>query len=312
MKEIKIFSGKSYPELAKKVCRRLGISLSPLKIKGYANGCFEVILEENVCNQMVFLIQTSLPDTCYLHENLWELFQMISAALNSGAKEVIVVMPYVSYSRSDKIYTPGMSISGDLLVGFLETAGMRRFIGIDFHSKEFRKFFSETTKLYHLSAMSLIAEFLKKRNLENTILLPADEGILKSTAILSGKLNIPIGTVKKTRISDTEVKIEKINGEVTGKNVILLDDEISPLATTVRTLGKELEKRGANNLTVAVTHASIFQKTIRNLQKLTILKEFITTDTIPITRTAREFLPLKVLSIAGLLAKTIRNISEEN
>lgn len=108
MNEVKIFSGSSSRLLAEKICQQVGVSPSPLKIKPYANGCFEVILQDNVKDCKVFLIQTSVPQTLY--RDLWELLQMVNAAQKNGAKEIIAVMPYVSYARSDKIYAPGMTV----------------------------------------------------------------------------------------------------------------------------------------------------------------------------------------------------------
>lgn len=308
MEKIKIFTGRSHTNLAKKICQQLQVSLSPIEIKEYANGCFEVTLKDNVSNKIVFLIQTSLPDPCRLHQDIWELCQMIDATLKSGAKEAVVVMPYISYARSDKIYTPGMGIAGELLVRLLETSGMRRFIGIDFHSKEFEKFFSSKTKVYHLSALPLIARYLKGKNLKDTILLPGDQAAFKKTSFLARKLDLPLGSVMKKRISDTKVKIEKIRGDIVNKDIIIFDDEISPVATTVSTLGKELEKRGANSLTVAVTHASIVPKTVEILQRIKILKEIIVTDTVPISKEIKKSLSLKILSVAELLAEKIREI----
>jgi ribose-phosphate pyrophosphokinase len=187
---------------------------------------------------------------------------------------------------------------------------MTGFIGIDFHSKRLKNFFTKKTKVYHLSVFPLIVRYLKK-NLKNTIVLPADKGASKSANFLAKELNIPIGSVDKTRINDTKVRIEKITVNVSGKDVIFFDDEISPVATTVITLGKELEKRKAKSLTVAVTHASIINKTIRKLKGIKILKEIIVTDTIPIPPEASESLPLRIISVAEILAETIREISKE-
>jgi ribose-phosphate pyrophosphokinase len=308
MKKIKIFAGSSHPKLAKKICQQLNLPSSPLKIRKYANGCFEVFLKDEISQKIVFLIQTSVPQR--LHENLWELFQMINAAKRNGAKEIVVVMPYVSYARSDKIHDFGMTITGKLLVKLLEESGMTRFIGIDFHSELFERFFSKA-KVYHLSALPLIANYLATKNLENAILLPGDEGALKRGTFLARKLKIPLGFVKKTRISDTQVKIEKIIGGVRRKDIILVDDEISPAATTLKTLGKKLEKCEAKNLTVTVTHSLIGPKTAKNLQQLKILKEIIVTDTVPISKKARNLLPLKVLSVAELLSDAIKEVIKE-
>jgi len=311
MRKIKIFTGSSHPSLARKICRQLNIPLSPLEIKEYTNGCFEVILKDNVCEKTVFLIQTSLPNSCRLHRNIWELCQMINAALKSGAKEAVVIMPYISYARSSKIYTFGMTVSGELLVKLLEASGMKRFIGIDFHSREFEKCFSKKEKLYHLSALSLIAAYLGRKNLENTVLLSADQGASKSASFLAERLNLLLGSVEKERISDTKVKIKKINSKVFGKDIIVVDDEISTGATA-RTLGKKLEKLGAKNLTIAVTHGLFAGEAIANLQEIKILKQVIVSDTVPISREARKSLPLKILSVAEVLAKTIREITKED
>ena len=258
---------------------------------------------------------------------------MINAAKENGASEIIVVMPYVSYARSDKEksdkkYIPGMAIAGKLLVELLKESGtvkvkkrgkeirinkMTRFIGVDFHSKKFEKFLSELdVRAYHLSALSLIAEYLKTRHFGDGIVLSGDEGALDKTILLAKKLDLPVGVVKKKRIDDRNVVIEKITAEVLGKDVIVFDDEISPAATTLKALAKELEKRGAKSITAAVTHASFMQETIKSLQGLKIIREIIVTDTIPIPEEAKRLLPLRVLSVAGLIAEKIKEISEES
>ena len=305
MKEIKIFSGKSHPVLAKRICQKLGVSLSCLKSKEYRNGCFELIFEEDVCQKIVFLVQTSLPDSYTLHKNIWELFQMINFAKNCNAEEIIVIMPYVSYARSDKIYTQGMGISGELLVKLLEHSGMTGFIGIDFHSDKFERFFS--SKLYHLSAIDLLAGALEERNPETTFILPADMGALKKCSILATKLGMPFGRVEKERISDTEVEIKKIEGEFADKNVIIFDDEIST-GTTLKTLAKEVEGRRAKSITFVVTHGLFVGDVVKNFQDIKKLIEIIVTDTIPISKEIKESLPLKVVSISNLLAEKIKKL----
>lgn len=328
MTEIRIFSGRSHKKLAEEICRQLKIKLSQRETKDYADGCLEVILRDKVKGCKVFLIQTSVPQT--LHRDLEELRQMINAAKEKGASEIIVVMPYVSYARSDKKYTSGMAIAARLLIELLKESGMvkvrkagkvvrvskmTKFIGIDFHSQKFEKFLSElNVRAYHLYALPLLAKYLKTKNLQNTILLAGDKGARKKARLLAKKLDITtdsVGFVDKTRISDIEVKIENIDIEVAGKDVVVFDDEISPVATTLKALVKELRKRGAKSIEVVVTHASITQDTIRSLQKLGMIRELIVTDTVPILEEARRLLPLRVLSVVGLIAEKIKEISEE-
>ncbi len=302
---VKVFSGKSHPVLAERICQKLGVPLGSLKSKEYKNGCFELIFEQDICQKTVFLVQTSLPDSCNLHKNIWELFQMISFAKNCNAQEIIVVMPYVSYARSDKIYTQGMGINAKLLARLLESSGMTGFIGIDFHSDEFERFFS--SKLHHLSAIDLLAGVLEKRNPETTFILPADMGALKKCSILAAKLGMSFGRVEKERISDTEVQVKKITGEFADKDVIIFDDEIST-GTTLKTLAKEVERRRAKSITFVVTHGLFVGDVVKNFQDIKKLTEIIVTDTIPISKEIKESLPLRVVSISNLLAERIKKL----
>jgi len=308
MKEIKIFSGKSHPILAERICQELGVLLGSLKTKEYKNGCFELIFEKDISQKTVFLVQTSLPNSYNLHKHIWELFEMVNSAKNYNAKKIIVIMPYVSYARSDKIYAQGMGINGELLVRLLERSGMTGFIGIDFHSDKFERFFS--SKLYHLSAIDLLAEALKGRIPQNTFILPADMGASKKCSILAGKLGIPFGLVEKERISDTKVEVKKIQGEFIDKDVIIFDDEIST-GTTLKTLAKEVEKRRAKSITFVVTHGLFVGDVVKNFQDIKKLREIIITDTIPISKEIKESLPLKVISVSNLLAERIKEICKD-
>ena len=305
---LKIFSGSSCPELAARVCKKLGVNLSPVQIEQYSNGCFEVILGENIRGCKVFLIQTSpLRD---LHQNLWELYEMVNAACKASAKEINVVMPYVSYARSDKKYTGRMPIAGKLFTQFLETAGMDRFVGIDFHSPEFEGFFDLKTRVDHLRAYPLIINFLKSKDLTKAVLLPGDDGASKKVAKFSEGIGVPCGNVKKRRISDTKVIIDSIEGEIKDKDVFIIDDEICA-ATTIKEVGKKVEELGANSLTVVATHGLFVGKAIDNLKSIKILKEIAVTDTVPIADEVKKNLPLTIIPIDELLSRAILEIYQE-
>jgi len=307
MKQIKIFSGRSHLQLAKETCQKLQIPLSSLAVKEYGSGCFEVIFEQSVSNNTVFLVQTSLPDPDCLEKHIWELFEMISFAKSCGAAEVIVVMPYASYSRSDRIHTEGMGIAAELFVKLLECSGMTGFMGIDFHSERFKNFFS--CKVYHLSALDLLAKTLKERNLENTLVLAADKAALKKGSILAQKLGVEFGRVEKKRISNTEVRIENIIGigDFAQKQVIIFDDEIAT-GGTLKTLAEEVIKQGAKNIIFAVTHGLFVGDAVKSFQNIEKLTEIILTNTIPIKEQVKESLPLTILSVSNLLAEKIKEI----
>lgn len=304
MQKFKVFSGRSYPLLAEKVCQKLGVPLNLVKNYEYRNGCFEPVLEGDLRNKIVFLFQTSRTDINKLHKDIWEILQMTNSAKSCGAKEIIAVMPYISYARSDKAYEPGMGIGAELLVRLLECSGMTGFIGVDFHSPRFEKFFS--SEVYEVSALNLLAEELKKADLKNSFVLPADMGAFKDASVLAKKLGIPVGRVEKERVSDTEVQIKEITGDFTDKDVFIFDDEIST-GTTLKTLVEKIEDK-IKSVTFVVTHGLFVGKAIENFQSIRKLKEIVFTDTIPVSEEAKRSLPLKILSVDDILAEEMRKI----
>lgn len=301
MKEIKVFSGRSHSELAEEIRQKLEIPLSKVAFKEYSSGCFEIILEEDVANKPVIIIQTSLPDS--LEKHIWELFEIASFAKSCGASEITAVMPYASYSRSDKAHDKGMGIAAELFAKLLEQSGITRIIGIDFHSDKFESFFS--CKVHHLSAVDLLSDYLNKKNLNNSVVLAPDRGALKKGLALAQKLNVPLAEVEKKRISNTEVRIESITGDFVGKQVIIFDDEIAT-GGTLKTLAEEVLSKGAESIIFAVTHGLFTGDAVNRFSNINNLKEIVVTNTIPIKKEVKESLPITVLSVSDLLAEEIK------
>jgi ribose-phosphate pyrophosphokinase len=311
MNRLKIFSGSSYPELAESICRELGIKLSPIKKELYLNGCFEIILEDNVRGCSVFIIQTSLPDPALLHQHIFETFQMINAAYKASAKEVTLVMPHFSYARSDKKWTGRMPIVLTLLASFFAEAGMKRIVGVEFHSPQGQSAFSTRTIVDHLETLSLFFHYFKEKNLnrDNAIILPGDEGFHKRAEKLGSLLQVPVGSVEKTRVSGEKVRISSIHGPIAHRKVIVFDDEILTGGTMKEIVERAVEKE-AKSITLVATHALFKGKAIENLSSPHI-EEIVVTDTVPIPKEFKDRLPLVVLPIAPLLASAIREIYKE-
>jgi ribose-phosphate pyrophosphokinase len=310
MERLKIFTGSSYPELAEGICDNLGVALSPTQVNHYNNGCFEVILGDNVRGCSVFLIQTSLPNSHLLHYHLFELEQMINAAHKSSAREVTVVMPHFSYARSDRKWTGRMPIVVTLLAEHFKTAGMKRMLGMDFHSPQVESAFSTLTVVDHLEAFPLFVRYLRNKRLakEKSIILPGDEGFHKKAERLGQCLGIKVGSVEKTRLDAERVKIGAIHGRLKGKHVIVYDDEILTAGTMAEII-RRIERKGALGVIIVATHALFQGRAIENLAS-PVIEEIVVTDTVPISPEAREKLPLTVISVAPLLAKAIREIYE--
>ncbi len=309
MKNLKIFSGSSHPNLAERICKNLGVKLSKINIQKYGTGCFEIVLGENVRGCKVFIIQTSIPDFNTLHWQLWELFEMIQAASKASALEVNVVFLYNSYARSDRKWTGRMPITGKILAEFLEAVGIDRYLGVELHS-EYEGFFSSKTKIDHLRIYPLIIDFLKTKNLSKSFILPADHGARKRFTPVFDKLNLPCGDVKKRRIGPNKVIIDSIEGDIEGKDIFLLDDEICE-ATTVMEIGKVLEKMKAKSLTIIAAHGLFTGRAVENLRCLKILKQVAITDTVPVKDEIKKQLPIVILPIDKLIARAIKEIYQQ-
>jgi len=311
IEKLKVFSGSSYPELAEKICDELKIKLSPIRREFYPNGCFEVILEEDVRGCSVFIIQTSLPDPALLHIQLFETLQMVNAAYKASAREVTVVLTYFSYSRSDKRWTLRMAINLSLIASFLEVAGMRRMVGVEFHSPQAQSAFSPRVIVDHIVTTRFFAQHLQEKGIvgDKFLILPGDEGFHKRAEKLGFLLKIPVGSVEKTRVSGEEVKINAIHGPIKGRKIIVYDDEI----LTGRTMGQIVDKAmemGAEGAILIATHGLFKGNAVANLSSPHI-EQIIVTDTLPISPAIKDQLPLTVLSIAPLLAQVIKIIHQE-
>lgn len=314
--DIKVFSGSSVPKLGREICRDLGIEPGEWKLlprrgkrNWYSNGCFELELEDNCRGRHVFIIQTSVPDFHTLHLQLFELFQLVMAASKSAAKKITVIMPYLSYARSDK-KTGRMPIVGKMIPAFLEELGMDHFIGIEFHSSQYELAFDCSTNVDSPTVFPQIIEYLKDlawKN-ENAIVLPGDEGSREMAEQAAEALHLDVGTVEKERRSDSEVVIKNIKGNVEKKKVVIVDDEICRASTTRAVAEKAVELGAQKEITIAAVHALFTADAVEKLQ-FPPIKKIIITNTVPAyQRIDPEALPLDVLSVGPFLSNAIKEI----
>lgn len=316
MERLKIFAGSSCPELGREVCRQLGVPLYPTKIYHYRTGCFETALEENVRGCRVFILQTSIPDPNLLHTHLWELFELVNAARKASAAEVTVVMPYVSYARSDKKWRGRMGIAATILAAFLERAGIDRMVGIDFHSPAFEDSFDPRTVVDDLTARPLIVKYLAGKfreegvSKEEVLVLPGDTGHYDEAKKIANLLGVSVGNVKKRRIDRDRVEIEAIEGYFEDAILVVIDDELCT-GGTARAVINFIEKLGgAKNAFLVFTHALCQGEAVANLSH-PLIKEIAVTDTVPLPQEIKKVLPITLISVAPLLASAIKEIYEQ-
>src|SRR6202789_1709202 len=213
--EIVIFGGSAHPELADEICRYLSVPRSPVRITRFANDCLQVQLQANCRERDVYLIQ---PLVAPVQENLVELLLMADAARGASAARVTAVMPHYSYARSDKKDMPRVSIGARLVADLLVTAGGNRVLTLTLHSAQVHRFFS--VPVDHLHALRELASHFRDRDLSRAIVVSPDLGNARSAAAFARRLGLPVAAGAKERISDTEVRITAIIGDVAGRDVI--------------------------------------------------------------------------------------------
>jgi len=301
MKDIAVFSGAAHPELAAEICAHLQVPLFPSRLQRFANDCLEVQLQENCRERDVFLIQPLAPP---VQEHLVELFLMADAARGASASRITVVMPHYAYARSDKKDAPRISIGGRLVADLLVTAGADRVLTMTLHSPQVHGFFS--VPVDHLHALHELARHFRQYDLSNTVVVSPDLGGAKEAAAFARMLGTPVAAGAKQRFEDDRVVISAIIGEVAGKDVIVLDDEIAKGSTVIE-LMQRLREREARSIRVACTHGLFSGDALQRLGGQPDVLEIVCTNTVPLAPEKR--VPkLKVLSVAPALAEAIRRI----
>ena len=298
MREIAVFGGTSHPALTAEICEHLGVPQRPSLLKRFANDCLEVQLQSNCRERDVFIIQSLVRP---VQENLVELLLMADAARGASAARVTAVIPHYAYARSDKKDAPRISIGGRLVADLLVTSGVNRVLTLNLHSPQVHGFFS--VPVDHLHALRELAGHFRQRDLSNAVVVSPDLGYAKSAAAFARRLGLPVAAGAKERMSDTEVHITAIIGDVTGRDVIVLDDEISR-GTTVFELLDRLHEEGARSVAVACTHGLFADKSLEKLAA-TDVTEIVTTNSAPIQSDEPK---LTVMSVAPALAEAISRI----
>ena len=301
MRNIVVFSGHAHPDLARALCKRLKVPLSPSTTTTFSNDCLGVQLQANCREADVFIVQPLVPP---VQHHLMELLLMLDAARGASAARITAVIPHFAYARADKKDAPRISIAARLVADLLVTAGANRVLAMTLHSPQVHGFFS--VPVDHMNALEVLSRHFRKQRLANTVVVSPDLGNAKEASHFARSLDLPVAAGSKRRLTDDRVVIDTLVGDVDGKNVIVLDDEISNGGTIIEILNK-LRERRVKRVAVACTHALFTGPAIARLRSRSEVVEIVTTDTVPMP--AEKRLPnMKILSIAPLLAEAIRRI----
>ena len=299
--DLKVFTGNAHPHLAEDICQYLEMPLGECEVFEFSNENIFVQFEENIRARDVFIVQTMTPP---VNTRIMELFIMIDAARRASAGRITAVVPYYPYSRSDKKDQPRVPITARLIANFLETAGADRLLTVDLHAGQIQGFFN--IPVDELTALSILAGYIKNKRFPNLTVVATDVGGAKGARRMADRLDAPLAIVEKRRI-DNEERVETLTviGDVKGRAVLIVDDEVLTGGTLVATAETVIE-HGATHVYACATHPILAGSAVERIERAPI-QELVFTDTIPIPPEKR--LPtMTVLSVAPLLGEAIRRI----
>ncbi|PRY54861.1 ribose-phosphate pyrophosphokinase [Knoellia remsis] len=299
MREIVVFSGSAHPGLARQICDRLGVPLSPVDIKRFSNDCLQAQLLANCRQRDVYIVQPLVPPT---QEHLMELLLMIDAARGASAAQITAVIPHFAYARSDKKDASRISLGGRLVADLIATSGAHRVLTMNLHAPQVHGFFS--VPVDHLTALGVLADHFRGTDLTDSVVVSPDLGNAKEATQFSRLLGLPVAAGSKQRKSDDKVVIDSIVGDVAGKRAIVLDDEIATGGSIIELLDK-LAEVGVTEAAVACTHGLFAGRAVERLRSHPMVSQVVTTDTVPSPAGWPE---LQVRTVSGLFAEAITRI----
>ncbi len=303
----KVFAGTNSRYLAEKICQSLGSPLGNMNIEHFADGEFAVSYEESIRGQYIYLIQSTFPNS----DNLMELLLMIDAAKRASAYKIIAVIPYFGWARQDRKDKARVSIGAKLIADILGVAGIHRLITMDLHADQIQGFFD--VPVDHLYGSRIFVPYIQSLKLENLVIASPDVGGSKRAGTYARHLDCPMVLCHKTREKANVVGEMRIIGDVTGKDVVIVDDMVDTAGTLCKAADLMLEN-GARTVRAIVTHGVMSGIAAERVMK-SALDEIAFSDSIPFD--TGKCSKVKILSCADMFADTIervqthRSISEQ-
>lgn len=295
----KIFACKQSQELAKDIAKSFGIPLGNVITSTYSDGEFQPSFEESVRGSRVFIIGSTFPNS----DHLMEMLLMLDAAKRASARHITAVLPYFGWARQDRKDKPRVPIAAKLVAKMLETAGATRIITMDLHADQIQGFFEKPVD--HLFASTIFLPYLKSLNLENLTIASPDMGGSKRAYAYSKALSSDVVICYKQRAKANVIEHMELIGEVTGKNVVLVDDMVDTAGTLTKAADVMME-RGALSVRAICTHPILSGKAYQRIEE-SKLEELIVTDSIPLRQSSSK---IRVLSCANLFADVMVRVNE--
>lgn len=296
---VKLLSGTGSKYLAEAIADHYSQELGNVTVNRFSDGEFQPVINESVRGEFVFIIQSTFQP----HDNLMELLMLIDAAKRASAQYITVVMPYFGYARQDRKDRPRVSIASKLVANLLTAAGANRIMTMDLHADQIQGFFD--IPMDHLFGSAVFVPYVRSIGLTDLLIAAPDVGSTKRARFYAQHLNCEMVICDKYRKKHNEIAEMNVIGDVTDKNVVLVDDIIDTGNTLCKAAQIIMEK-GARSVRAMCTHPVLSGKAYENVSN-SVLTELVVTDTIPLSQKNEK---IKVLSVAKLFATAIRHTHE--
>jgi ribose-phosphate pyrophosphokinase len=303
---ISVFAGNANPLLAEGIARHLHAPLGRAYVGRFSDGEVNVELMENVRGRDVFIVQPTCPPT---NDNLMELLMMTDACRRASAKRITAVVPYFGYGRQDRRpRATRVAITAKLVANMIASAGVDRLLTVDLHADQIQGFFDIPVDNVYASPV-LLGDAWKQKYENMVVVSPDVGGVVRARALAKRLDDADLAIIDKRRPRPNESKVMNIIGEVEGRTCVLIDDMVDTAGTLCQA-ARALKDEGAAKVVAYITHPVLSGNAIERISK-SVLDELVVTDTIPLSDGGKACKQIRQLSVAALLAETVRRINDE-
>jgi len=300
-----VFTGNANPVLADQIAKHIGVPLGYANISKFSDGEISVELNENVRGKDVFIIQPTCAPT---NDSIMELVLMADALHRASANRITAVIPYFGYARQDRrVRSARVAISAKVVADMISAVGVNRVLTVDLHAEQIQGFFS--IPVDNVYGSPVLTDDIERQRYEDLIVVSPDVGGVVRARAVAKQLNVELAIIDKRRPSANEAQVMHIIGDVKGRCCLIVDDMVDTAGTLCKA-ADALKKDGANKVVAYCTHPVLSGRAIENIDGSS-LDTLVVTDTIPLNEAARNCSRIRQLSMAKLLAESIRRVSNE-
>ena len=300
-----VFTGNANPQLADAIAKNIGVPLGYAGISKFSDGEVSVELNENVRGKDVFIIQPTCSPT---NDSIMELLLMADALHRASANRITAVIPYFGYARQDRrVRSARVAISAKVVADMIGAVGVNRVLTVDLHAEQIQGFFS--IPVDNVYGSPVLTDDIERQSYANlTVVSPDVGGVVRARAVAK-QLNVDLAIIDKRRPTANEAQVMHIIGDVKGRSCLIVDDMVDTAGTLCKA-ADALKEHGALKVVAYCTHPVLSGPAIENINSSN-LDALVVTDTIPLSDEAKSCAHIRQLSMAKLLAESIRRVSNE-